>query len=323
MTRTLTQRGLSPSFLKDLTGGMLSSLLERMQQDLSLETGIRSDYLNIYYRGGNLLRVKARPDGRYTFFFDENYRTTDNQTKHPLPKDTVESVDDVKAWVTMIPVLKDMMDLWFGKHPKDERALQQLVAWENNSSPWANGTDYFIIDIEYDNHKGARFDLVALRWESTPLARKLANGYLPRLTIIEMKAGDGTLQNRAGIRGHLDQMQHFLQNEEHVNEFKVEMLEVLRQKRELNLIRALEENPHRVHSIETPIDLMFLLAGHNPASTRLEGVLSEIKGTCSPQHADGLLFCAANFMGFGLYHQNVLSLPDFQERYQRMIHDPS
>ena len=162
-------------------------------------------------------------------------------------------------WVATLPHLKDVMDLWFGKHPKEERALQQLVAWENNSSPWANGTDYFVIDIEYDNRKGARFDLVALRWDSTRSARGLCKGYAPKLVIIEMKAGDGAVGGKAGILKHYEDTQTFLSSPDQVDCFREEMLYVFNQKRELGLIKALKENTHVITKIDEAIDFIFCL----------------------------------------------------------------
>jgi len=59
------------------------------------------------------------------------------------------------------------------------------VVRENNYSSISNGTDYFIIDIEYDNHAHARFDLVAVEWPSKASHRKLAKDYKPKLVVIE------------------------------------------------------------------------------------------------------------------------------------------
>ena len=49
-------RRLSGAFMDDLAQGVLSPLRDRVLADRSLCLEIRDDYLNIYYRGGNLLR---------------------------------------------------------------------------------------------------------------------------------------------------------------------------------------------------------------------------------------------------------------------------
>jgi hypothetical protein len=310
MGKAMTQRGLSDKFMQDLKQGILFPFLDRVQQDTTLDLEIRNDYLNIYYRGGSMFRISpaTRFDG-YEVAFDTNYTSSSTKALLKLPKNAIACSDDAKEWVAHIPQLKDTMDLWFGKHPKDERALQQLVAWENNTSPWANGTDYFVIDIEYDNHKGARFDLVALRWDSTASARKLAKDYAPRLVIIEMKAGDGATDGDSGILGHIGKTQNFLKSDDQVACFKTEMLRVFSQKRDLGLIKTLRKNPYEVTAVANKIDFMFLFVGHDPSSQKMFRSLNVIEDTCCNTQV-----CVANFMGFGLYGEGVYSLEDFKTR---------
>lgn len=310
MEKAMTQRGLSDKFMTDLKQGLLLPFLDRVQQDTTLDLEIRNDYLNIYYRGGSMFRVSpaTRFDG-YEVAFDTNYISSSTKSLLRLPKNAIACSDDAKDWVAYIPQLKDTMDLWFGKHPKDERALQQLVAWENNTSPWAKGTDYFVIDIEYDNHKGARFDLVALKWESTASARKLAKGYIPRLVIIEMKAGDGATDGDSGILGHIDKTTNFLKSDEQVACFKTEMLRVFSQKRELGLIKTLRKNTYDVTTVANKIDFMFLFVGHDPSSKKMFRSLKAIDNT-----SFNIQVCVANFMGFGLYGEGVHSLEKFITR---------
>jgi hypothetical protein len=54
-----------------------------------------------------------------------------------------------------------------------EREFQQLVAWENNRSPVANETEYFITDIEFaDSEQHARVDMLGVRWLSDERQRE-------------------------------------------------------------------------------------------------------------------------------------------------------
>ena len=322
MAKRPKQRGLSPEFMTDMTlpNGMLKPLLERVQSDTSLQMDIRSDCVNVYYRGGNLLRVKRPQDSVYRFTFDTKYVPETLRSSMKFPDATVESKEQTQEWIRKIPLIKDTMDLWFGKHPKDERALQQLVAWENNSSPWAGSTDYFIVDIEYANREGARFDLVALRWDSTASARRLSKGYRPRLTIIEMKSGDGAVKGNSGMAAHLKQLQVFLGRTDKVAMFKKEMLNVFKQKRELGLIKSLRGNGNEVKDFDASVDVLFLLAGHDPESARLSGELSGIEQACSVENPIFPIgFCTANFMGFALYNQNIHSLGEFRRWWDKAI----
>jgi hypothetical protein len=317
MSKALGQRGLSQRFVSDLQNGVLEPLLQRVKSDTSLDMEIRHEYLNIYYRGGNILKVSKDTKGEgYSAFFETKYGP---QVASRLPSKHISSVSDAEAWLNEIPVLKDTMDLWFGGHPKDERAAQQLVVHENNVSPWAGGTDYFIVDIEYENHIGARFDLVALQWDSNATARKLQKQYLPKLVAIEMKTGDGALNDKAGLLDHYKQWKTFFSNPNQLDAFKREMREVFKQKRQLGLIPALAKNRNEIVKVADDVDVMFLLANHDPASGKLiaavDGIIEKQK-THPPTF--NIRFATATFMGFGLYSQNILFLDDFKQQLCRI-----
>jgi hypothetical protein len=241
-----------------------------------------------------------------------------------LPPRLVADIKDCRTWISVVPALKDTMDLWFGENPKDERALQQLVVWENNDSPWANGTDYFILDIEYDSRKGnstkgegGRFDLIALRWESSPAARSLRGKEKPKLVVVEMKAGDGALKGTAGLQDHVRVLERFAGVSARRQAFINEMIGVFNQKHKLGLIKRLSprkgmkagDDILKPNDVATDLDLMLLLAGHDPASKKLGNELRSLNTKLS------ILVCTANFMGFGLYKENVHALPDFLLRY--------
>ncbi len=225
-------------------------------------------------------------------------------------------------WIVAIPEIKDTMDCWFGEHPKDERALQQLVVWENNDSPWAKGTDYFIVDIEYDSRKGkskegggGRFDLVALKLESDSASRKLIGKTKPKFTIIEMKAGDGALKGKAGLQEHVTVLEKF-NNSTNKTEFIKEMIKVFNQKNELGLIKSIPAKKEYLQQggVDNEIEYMLLLAGHDPASKKLSTKLLSLN-TKLP-----LVICTANFMGFGLYKENIYNIKEFTERFKEQIY---
>ena len=315
MSNEFGQRGLTESFMHDLRETVLAPLLERVKRDTSLDMEIRQEYINIYYRGGNLLRVSREDNGEgYSAFFETKYGPTSQQL---LPS---KSGADTDRWLAQFPEMKNTMDLWFGKHPKAERASQQMVVYENNVAPWTGGNDYFIIDIEYANHIGARFDLVALRWDSKASARKLHRDFRPKLAVIEMKIGDGALKGEAGLLDHYQQWETFFSDGNRVALFKQEMLNVFRQKHTLGLIPALERNPNTDKiEIAPDVEVLFLLANHDPASRKLKDAVSEIY---EKQQTGSLkfkvCFATATFMGFGLYTQNILSLEDFRKQLDRI-----
>lgn len=214
MSNGKSKRGLSDSFIEHLLEGKLQKLLDRVKKDQTLDMEIRCNYVNIYYRGGNLLRIKEDKEGEYEFFFDKKYLTEEYTARLPqlierIVHDSESAVSQFEEWIDNLDLMKNAMDIWFGLHPKDERDFQQTVIYDNNNSSVAGGTDYFIIDIEYDNSEGARFDLIAMEWESKSHIRKIPKNYHPKLSIIEMKYGDSSLSDKAGIIDHIRKLESF------------------------------------------------------------------------------------------------------------------
>ena len=327
------KRGLADQFMVDLKTGSLSPLLDRVRKDATLDLRIRENYINVYYRGGSLLKVSV-PNQRnhppnYLFEFNPDY-TKYRDIPLMFPPSEVVEIDGCRKWLLLVPEIKDTMDLWFGKHPKVERTLQQAVVWENNDSPWANGTDYFIIDIEYDSRKGisnnmdgsgGRFDLVAIRWDSSSSSRALRGQLKARIAIIEMKTGDQALKGTAGLQEHVRVLESFGRDVSRKEEFIEEMLGVFNQLHQLGLIKCLSrrqsvgaEGPIlKRQDVDNNLVYMLLLAGHDPASKKLKMELESLNTELPIQ------VCTANFTGFGLYKENIYPLPEFITRFQKQI----
>jgi len=314
----IKMRCLSRRFINNLkNGGLLNPLLERVKQDLTLCLEIRQDYVNIYYRGGNIIRIEEKED--YIPWFDVNYCICGEAKLIKALPQKLCSTDDVKTWIVAIPSIKQTMDFWFGKHPKEEREFQQLVLRENNGATIGNSTDYFIIDIEYDNHCGARFDLVAVEWESDSSIRKLQKQYCPKLVFIEMKYGDGALNGKSGILNHIKDFKEYL-NTYGLDSIRDEMITLFNQKRELGLIPALAGNKNAIKKFFHKADYVFLLANHDSASNKLRSVLNQLTKKDPIYDLEvNLKFCASNFMGYGLYKQNIYSFADFMDKCNRSI----
>lgn len=310
-------RGLKNSFMEDLQKGLLFSLRGLVREDSSLSLEIRNNYINIYYRGGNLLRLKEIKEHVYVPFFDVNYVSRKESFLKGLPQE-IRIAEDMKAWAEKIPLLKSEMDSWFSKNTKLEREFQQMVVWENNNSSIANSTDYFIADIEYDNKRGARFDMVAIQWNSDIQARKLQSGYKPKLCFIEMKYGDSALSRKSGMIEHVKQWQGYLSVAGNREGIKEEIISLFQQKRDLGLIKGLQGNANKVKSFEDEIDCIFLLANHDPGKSSLLKVIKELDQIKIP--GVEIKFCVSNFMGYGLYKENVINVVEFKDKYAQQIY---
>ena len=301
------KRLLSTTFIADLLKG---KLLEYVKRDNTLDIEIRENYINIYYRGGNALKVTEIGVNRYNYHFDSKYL---NITTF-LSEEIINEFKIKLAWNNYFPLAKQAMDFYFTKYSKEEREYQQLVVRENNYSSIANSTDYFIVDIEYDNRKNARFDIVAIEWKSDASIRKLMNSYKPKLIVIEMKYGDRAFKGSAGIHKHISDFNDFTENPQTVAEFKEEMLGMFRQKRQLGLIPCLsgDGNLNEISHYADEIEMMFLIANHDPASSILQTELSGLNN-------HNIKFITSNFTGFGLFKENVFDYNQFFQRFKSQI----
>lgn len=303
---------LSEDFFNDLknTEGLLHPILERVQQDNTLMLAIRNQYINIYYRGGNILRVK-QGKGNYSTFFDDQY----NKSGVPITSlpAAIKSQNDAHEWVKEFPRLKEIMDLYFSNKSKPEREFQQLVARENNDSTISNESEYFIADIEYaDSSLAARFDMLAIRW----LASQRQNGTNCRAALIEMKYGDNALDGTAGLLKHLQDIDALISDKEKYltllemmeDKFnKLENLELLKFNRSKSGTKVKLDN-------DTKPEVIFIIANHNPRSSKLKTILSdpEICVYGQSQRFD-LRFFVASFSGYGLHADCMRPLVEFRK----------
>lgn len=123
-------RAISKDFLNDLKNGKLSSLLERVLADDTLDLELRGDSVGIYYRGGRLFRITEKGSGMYEIYFDLNYCKTEAWSNTGI---IVICNPTVEQAVKNIPYYKQAMDMWLHKNPKYEREFQQLLVRENNN----------------------------------------------------------------------------------------------------------------------------------------------------------------------------------------------
>lgn len=303
-------RELSDQFLHDLTGtdGLLRPIHERVKQDHTLMLAIRHRYINIYYRGGSILKLSECGDGSYEAFFDEEY----NKDEASLPRSPQRIVaqQDSKEWADNFPYLKQAMDRFFSRHSKPEREYQQLVARENNCSVISNETEYFVVDIEFAERSiRARFDLLAIRW----LASQRKNGSNCCPVFIEMKYGDAALDGASGLVKHLQDIESVIGGTGYPNllttmEDQFDLLD------RLDLLRF---NPSKAgtkvkFATDQKPEVIVVLANHNPRSQKLVSLLADLEAYDASEKFD-LRFFAATFAGYALHSDCMFTLPQFRD----------
>ncbi|TIU98039.1 MAG: hypothetical protein E5W09_12975 [Mesorhizobium sp.] len=301
-------RAVSEDFLHDLKDGMLQHLTERVRVDDTLMLALRGASINIYYRGGNLMRI-ARNPGSYRATFDVNYAGKNALPEQlalleELPK-WVRTESDCQIWLKSFPHLKEIMNSYLAKHPKLEREFQQLVAWENNRSRNANGTEYFITDIEYDGGAGSgRFDMVGLRW----LAKDKKTGKKCGPVFIEMKYGDSALDGKAGLQKHLTDLSATLRDELRSKNLNGMIVSQFRQLDQLGLLRFNRAMMFDGVTVSGKPEVIIIIANTNPNSTILRRLIDSIEEPVDFE----LRFFVARFAGYGLHSKCVVGLREFQ-----------
>ncbi|HLN89021.1 MAG TPA: hypothetical protein VK253_03040 [Candidatus Binatia bacterium] len=302
-------RKLSPKFMNDLTSqeGILYPLLEQVKADNTLMLAIRKDYINIYYRGGNILKVNEHSK-KYGTYFDKNYNISKKEI--PTSPAAITNQSDSQRWVDSFGQRKNIMDAYFSRHPKAEREFQQLVARENTNSTISNSCEYYITDIEVTDPGMARFDIAAVRW----LAKDRKNGKC-KPALFEMKYSDGALGGKAGLIKHLKNLRTFIEDTPKYNKLLETMVSQFNQLDKLGLLRFNKGTTNAKIKLD-PKDpeVIFVLANHNPRSVGLGNILddSEIMELEKSAPFD-LRFYVATFAGYGLHARSMKKLKEFQK----------
>lgn len=172
---------LSPSFKKELLHGRLAGILQTAIEDSELDIQVRDNYLNIYYRGGNILRITSRSQWFDKFYFylpsekeRKNFPKTyvgyvyANQkekipTKTDFPVPTFEEAEQIISDITreltkikeFLPIspkkffkkAKDVMDRWFATWKKEERNDQHYISLANHK--FTEDCDLVVVDLEF------------------------------------------------------------------------------------------------------------------------------------------------------------------------------
>ena len=301
----MEKRSISNSFLEQLKTGNLKSITDYVRVDPYLDLELRGDSVMIYYRGGKVLTVTEK--GVLMGLADEYYLSPD--TERILP-----SIDGLHDYLAHAKHIVDIHEANPEYNKLGEKEIQQRVVYENNLSVNADNTDYFIADVEWaDNDDlGGRIDIVAFRWNHMEHRKRIV-----QLTLIEVKQGEDAIrtngENSPGLKKHYNDYLNFKEKPESVNRVAKDMLLVLKQKKELGLVKGLdnlfekkitetdasgnivEQRVEIDPQIEAEPDFLFLLANYHHFSKNLQIECEDKDWT------DDCKFINASFCGYGLY----------------------
>ena len=261
-----TKRKISnEKFWKNLTEGEYKEIIAfASQRENELDVQIRDNYLNIYYQGGNLLRVHPR-----SLYFDEFYfhrGAKDMRKTHLIDKCKKGDKACIARWEDYKNRRKEMLDLLkkrgmatYCKEMKrimkeweadlhtigishDEKYAQQQISMNNRGA-----TDYTVVDLEYAVSTTSNFKYNGDSTKKVPRFDLIAVDKSGQLYVIELKTGLKAIDGNSGIRAHIDCFKYSIERDLN-NDFINEMDELLRQKQELKLI----ENNARIDTTKKP-----------------------------------------------------------------------
>lgn len=237
-----------------LTEGEYNEIIKfASKRENDLDVQIRDNYLNIYYRGGNFLRIHPR-----SLFFDEFYfhrGAISLRKTHLIERANAGDKACIVLWESykkqrddMLSILKinggikeysakmkKVMDEWEKdlhtiKIAHDEKNEQQQISMNNRGS-----TPYTVIDLEYAVSTTSSFHYNGKLEKKVPRFDIIAVDKTGQLYVIELKTGLGAIDNDSGIGPHMDCFKNSIGRDQN-NLFISEMTELLKQKKELNLI---------------------------------------------------------------------------------------
>lgn len=235
-------RVLSDKFLNDLCSpdGVLYPILMAVRKDSDLSLQIRNNYINIYYYGGNVIKI-ARKKDHYIGNMHARYGYADSTN-------IIRTSADSERIAESFNVRKEFIAR--KSKNKDEKKFQQALYYTNSSK------DFIIIDTEiqiprkisnilYKDHI-SRFDMVAV-------ARTGADTYKP--VIIENKYGKSCMYGKCGVAEHVYDYCRFIASsycDDYIN-----MLEI--QARQLNRLGIIKL-PESFHIERTRPELLIIIA---------------------------------------------------------------
>ena len=252
-------RALLPKFMDSLKREKgdyaYAPIVQSVREDKDLNMDFRGDqdYLNVYFKGHNVLQLYS--GGKYEIAKD--FRV------EGMPP-SLGSKNDVNKYLELLPMIKDRVS----RHPhkRTETEYEQLIIRANNRED--NGSCYVVIDRAYSawtNDKRNQWDLVAIGWPRKELQKKSPIGHL---VLIEVKYG-----LNPDIGKVADQIERYGGHlKDHFGDICTDMEKILHQKTELGLIERTEDQKKKLMKLKlNPMwdscKMVVYLIDYNPNST--------------------------------------------------------
>ena len=251
--KTYLGRGLHSPELKEALneGGLLQELLEIVKSDEDLVLGIRNNYFNIYYKGGNIAKVESANSIQFDHNYFKGYQRPKfesdkkEEKRKTLKKKMLSALKKERNYHVFVSKMKDLMnDYWTWLKEDKGKSLKEKDVQHSLCINNTERSEYTIIDVEFQvstesqytykkptrpkgrfvaiKKKSPRFDIIAVRNSDH------------RLCVIELKSGVNALYGKSGIGDHADSYEGTIGRYPRI--FLEEIKGVVNDKKELGLL---------------------------------------------------------------------------------------
>lgn len=306
-------RSISNELLEMLKTGIFRPIVDIVKVDPYLDMEMRGDDgVMVYYRGGKILTIndplknQGKKGSELLSGLDPKY-SNEEKSKQEIP---TPKLSDMLSYFAKAKHIIDMYEENVVTN-LGEKEIQQRVVYENNLSVNSYDTEYYIADIEWEDNMAleGRADIVAFRWVRTRRSRKKQL----ELTLIEVKQGTGSIGGKNGIVKHYNDYCSLRNKSDYLKEVSADMLEVLKQKTSLGLIKNLNtlfvEGMDKITPdiiLPNPV-FVFILANYHHYSKILRNECLKLPDDC--------YFFLSSLMGYGLYKDFILSKRELIEKW--------
>jgi hypothetical protein len=253
------RRALGARFKSDLMSGVLKRLRELVIADRDLLLEIRAGYIDIYFKGNGLIKIKQRAEG-----VSEYRVSTHEKFAQGLKNKTLSNDDDVKSLIEQLPGVKHQISVH--KPYASEIEIEHFLIRMNNREQSVN-SEYFAVDRQgVYGPNNDRIDVLAVCW---PRADRRTKSNLA-LCVMEVKLAMGAVIGEVG--GQLKKYQSMLERD--LPAVAADAQALLRDKIELGLLGT----DRRLQTLSTleistrmdDVRFVLVLAEQNPFSKSLD-----------------------------------------------------
>ena len=262
-------RVIDNTFRCDLKEGKLKGLTNVVRDSKDLILCFRGSYINVYYKGHNLLKIDKKQNG-YNISFNFNHaKFTSNWEDHlnglsfklnstnklnttrinkNYPTNTLQldgsNVHDVYFWKKTIETLKLFIDDYFDQNKKYdyfmkeqtfcrniiEKQRQQLIMQSNQN--FSKG--YYIYDMEYMQARNSSKDDSSGRFDMIALRWE---GKQVRVVFIELKSTESACKDsKSGIAPHIEDLSKYIEKNDCIRTRKIDAHKIIRLYEDMKLL---------------------------------------------------------------------------------------